>query len=256
MALSSSPTFLKYRANLVRYLHDSYDLNGKSIVEIGCGAGHFLKALCETGKSFGIGYDPSLPEDVLSDERVRFIRDYYSEAHAPKEIDLICCRHVLEHMAQPLEFLSRLRSGLARQRNVTLYFEVPNAEFVFAGMGLWDIIYPHVSYFSLRSFQTLFMRAGFAVHPQQGAPTRVNFFRSRRGFRQPTRQRRRCGRLSTRVFFPAKLSPGVMKRWCGCGQVTSAARNWRERVSVLGSGNEGGDLPQRGTRSGRDWMRR
>ena len=161
--LSSSPTFLKYRANLVRYLHDSYDLNGKSIVEIGCGAGHFLKALCETGKSFGIGYDPSLPEDVLSDERVRFIRDYYSEAHAPKEIDLICCRHVLEHMAQPLEFLSRLRSGLAQQRNVTLYFEVPNAEFVFAGMGLWDIIYPHVSYFSLRSFQTLFMRAGFEV---------------------------------------------------------------------------------------------
>ncbi len=162
-ALSSSPTFLRYRAGLVRHLHDSYDLNGKRIVEIGCGGGHFLRALCETGENFGIGYDPSLPEDAADDERVRFTRDYYSEAHAPEDVDLICCRHVLEHMAQPLEFLSGLRSGLAHQRNVTLYFEVPNAEFVFAGAGLWDIIYPHVSYFNLCSLQTTFMRAGFQV---------------------------------------------------------------------------------------------
>ena len=162
-SLSSSPTFQAYRADLIRHLRSTYGLNGKRIVEIGCGAGHFLRELCEAGGNFGTGYDPSLPEHVVDDDRVRFIRNYYSGGYSAEGIDLICCRHVLEHMADPFEFLSGLKSGLAQQGDVPLYFEVPNAQFVFSGLGLWDIIYPHVSYFSLYSLQSIFIRAGFQV---------------------------------------------------------------------------------------------
>jgi hypothetical protein len=75
----------------------------------------------------------------------------------------VCCRHVLEHVESPFEFLCSLRRWLANNDEVTLYFEVPNADFVFAGSGLWDIIYPHVCYFSLSALQLLFRRAGFEI---------------------------------------------------------------------------------------------
>ena len=66
-SLSSSPTFQSYRAELVKHLCDTYQLRGKHIVEIGCGAGMFLKQLCAWGDNVATGYDPSLPSHAVSD---------------------------------------------------------------------------------------------------------------------------------------------------------------------------------------------
>jgi hypothetical protein len=51
----------------------------------------------------------------------------------------------------------------AESPNATFYFEVPNGSFVLGGDGLWDVIYPHVSYFTEESLRNLFERAGFEV---------------------------------------------------------------------------------------------
>jgi SAM-dependent methyltransferase len=163
-SLSSSPAFQEYSRNLVDRLRARYHLKRKRIVEIGCGRGDILTAFCEQGWNYGVGYDPSFVECGGSGHgNVRFVKDYYSEAYASEPVDFVCCRHVLEHLEHPFQFLSSLREWLSGHGDVTFYFEVPNAEFVFAGAGIWDIIYPHVSYFTLSAFQSLFRRAAFEI---------------------------------------------------------------------------------------------
>ncbi len=56
-----SPRFRDYAAPLVEHLITTYDLHNKVIVEIGCGQGDFLRALCESGDNRGYGYDPGCP---------------------------------------------------------------------------------------------------------------------------------------------------------------------------------------------------
>jgi SAM-dependent methyltransferase len=163
-SLSSSPAFQDYARKVVAQLIQNYGLERKRIVEIGCGGGDFLRELCDAGRNYGTGYDPSFAASADgAGGTVKFIQDYYSETYSSEPVDFVCCRHVLEHVESPFEFLCSLRRWLANNDEVTLYFEVPNADFVFAGPGLWDIIYPHVCYFSLSALQLLFRRAGFEI---------------------------------------------------------------------------------------------
>jgi SAM-dependent methyltransferase len=163
-SLSASPSFQDYARKLVYRLCETYSLERKRIIEIGCGKGDFLRALCDAGNSYGTGYDPSFVESAGSvGGTVKFVQDYYSEAYTSEPVDFLCCRHVLEHIENPFEFLCFLRRSLASHDDVAIYFEVPNAHFVFSDSGLWDIIYPHVCYFSLSALDALFRRAGFEI---------------------------------------------------------------------------------------------
>jgi SAM-dependent methyltransferase len=132
-------------------------------VEIGCGNGAFLKALCLKGNSTGTGYDPSFTGDSSPYSGVSFSNGYFDPPEARRGFDFLICRHVLEHLPSPLEFLLHLRRICAGSPDATFYFEVPNGNFVLGGNGLWDVIYPHVSYFTERSLLNLFERAGFEV---------------------------------------------------------------------------------------------
>src|SRR5699024_2780330 len=68
---------------------------------------------------------------------------------------------VLEHLDDPVTLLRAVRA--TAPRDAVYYLEVPSAEFNFGPDGLWDCIYPHVSYFSAQSFARLVRRAGFAI---------------------------------------------------------------------------------------------
>jgi hypothetical protein len=76
-------------------------------------------------------------------------------------MDFLCCRHVLEHIDGPLQFLQQIRMAIGDRTSVRAYFEVPDASYTFAGPGLWDVIYEHCSYFTKASLQRLFTLAGF-----------------------------------------------------------------------------------------------
>jgi hypothetical protein len=163
-ALDFSPAFQAYAQSLADRLGSRYSLSHKKIVEIGCGNGVFLTKLCTQRENSGIGYDPSFSGDPAPTPNLRFVKGYFGEADAHQDIDFICCRHVLEHLEYPLEFLTDLRAMLHPQsREIHLYFEVPNGVNVLAGDGRWDVIYEHVTYFTERSLCNLLERAGFEV---------------------------------------------------------------------------------------------
>jgi SAM-dependent methyltransferase len=164
-SLHFSPRFQEYARSLAADLIERYDLHGKDIIEIGCGKGEFLSLLCELGENRGVGFDPSyVPGEAGagSPPGMEVIRDFYSERYADRQADLICCRHVLEHLADPRGFLQMVRRVIGG-RNTVVVFEVPNGRCTLRDLAIWDIIYEHCSYFSSDSLAQLFRASGFGV---------------------------------------------------------------------------------------------
>jgi len=163
-SLHCSPRFQQYARALAERLIARYDLHNKEIVEIGCGNGEFLRMLCELGDNRGFGFDPSyVPSPDVVDDRVTFIPAYYSERFAHHQADLICCRHVLEHIDAPREFIAQVRRAIGARADTTAFFEVPNMAFTLRELAIWDIIYPHCSYYTAGSLAYLFGSSGFVV---------------------------------------------------------------------------------------------
>ncbi|GAK58827.1 methyltransferase type 12 [Candidatus Vecturithrix granuli] len=171
-SLHFSPRFQAYAASLAKQLINAYDLHQKTIIEIGCGKGDFLRLLCESGNNCGIGFDRSYePERNETPDRacITFVRDFYSKQYAHYKADFICCRHVLEHIQEPRRFLDEIRQTLGDQSDAVLYFEVPNVMFTLKDLGIWDLIYEHCGYFSRSSLASLFSDCGFQTKHVQEA---------------------------------------------------------------------------------------
>jgi SAM-dependent methyltransferase len=165
-SLHFSPRFQGYAESLAARLIERYDLHGKDIIEIGCGKGDFLRLLCELGDNRGVGFDPSYvpePTGQAIAEQVTFIQDFYSARYADYKADFICCRHVLEHIQFPRDFLTHVRHSIGDRLGVIVFFEVPNALFTLRDLGIWDLIYEHCSYFSASSLSRLFTSCGFDI---------------------------------------------------------------------------------------------
>jgi SAM-dependent methyltransferase len=161
--LTFSPRYRQYAEVTADRLINRYGLDGKRIVEIGCGSGDFLRLLCSAG-NHGEGYDPSQPTSRSAAGRgsVEIIGRNFAAEDA-READFVCCRHVLEHLPQPMDLLRQLRESMAIRAGAAVFFEVPNGLFTLDRLGIWDIIHEHVSYFTPSSLVRAFHGAGFTV---------------------------------------------------------------------------------------------
>lgn len=165
-SLHFSPRFQTYAESIVKRLVEKYRLHDKDIIEIGCGQGEFLKILCKLGHNRGLGFDRSytpVKKNGESQSQVTFIRDYYTQRYAHCKADFVCCRHVLEHIHPPRDFLRALRSTIGNRTETVVFFEVPNLLFMIRDISIWDIIYEHCAYYSELSLIRLFSECGFNV---------------------------------------------------------------------------------------------
>lgn len=165
-SLDHSPVFREYARGLARRLINTYGITQKRVLEIGCGKGHFLSLLCAEGGNSGIGFDPSYEGEQIRDaERgsIEYHKDFYGEKYVTSQGDLVCCRHVFEHIENPVEFLSTVHRTINGDRDVMVYFEVPNVRFILDQLSVWDVIYEHCNYFSRESLEFVFKKSGFEV---------------------------------------------------------------------------------------------
>lgn len=165
-SLHFSPTFRKYADGVARDLIERYNLRGKNIVDIGCGNAEFLALVCALGDNRGLGFDPSFIQgraNLEAGKGVTVIQDYYSERYADYAADFVICRHVLEHIPKPKEFLRNVKGALGASPEAAVFFELPNASFVFQKNGIWDILYEHCFYYSSIALARLFSASGFDV---------------------------------------------------------------------------------------------
>ena len=158
-----SPTFKRFSRVLAEELISSYDIRGKTVLEIGCGKGEFLSLICELGGNRGIGYDPSfVPDRQRSGQDIRFVRKFFTEDTSETAPDLLCCKMTLEHIGETNRFLRSVRS-VANRKDSVVFFQVPDVDRILKEGAFWDVYYEHCSYFSATSLRHLFTGTGFTV---------------------------------------------------------------------------------------------
>lgn len=166
-SLHFSPHFRTYAEQLAQSLIDRYQLHAKTIVDIGCGQGDFLKLICTLSGATGFGFDPSyrVSHNNTADASggVTIIPEAYGESLMDRPAALVCCRHVLEHIPEPVRFLRSIRNTIGARTDTIVFFEVPNALWTVGRLGIWDILYEHCSYFTPTALANAFTQAGFDV---------------------------------------------------------------------------------------------
>ena len=167
-ALHFSATFQEYAVDLADRLIDEYGIRGSKVIDIGCGDGHFLNLICERGSNEGLGFDPSFTPDEDESAAARasgvHIRpESFSASSGLYEADLITCRHVLEHIESPRQFVREIMQMIAPSSDPVFYFEVPDVRYTLERMAIWDLIYEHCSFYSKESLRILFESAGLEV---------------------------------------------------------------------------------------------
>jgi SAM-dependent methyltransferase len=158
-----SPTFNTFNRAIAEELVSTYDIRGKTVLEIGCGKGEFLSLVCKLGGNRGIGYDPSfVPARQRNEQDIRFVREFFAEDTNEVAPDLLCCKMTLEHIGQTHRFLACVRS-VANRKDSVVFFQVPDVDRILKEGAFWDVYYEHCSYFSATSLKHVFTGTGFAV---------------------------------------------------------------------------------------------
>jgi SAM-dependent methyltransferase len=142
-------------------------LDGRTVVEVGCGNGSFLRRVLDRHPTArGVGFDPAYRgEPVALDGRLRFRTAFYGPETAPcaPAADVVLSRHVIEHLEDPVELLRLVRAALQDNVDARVFLETPCIEWIFDHVVVWDIFYEHCSLFTLTSLVEAGRRAGFGA---------------------------------------------------------------------------------------------
>lgn len=159
-----SPRFRQFSQDLASTWVKRHGLEGKTVLEIGCGKGDFIVDMVDAGAGGGIGIDPAYRADRMDRpgaSKVEWIADFYGDAYSHLAADALVCRHTLEHIAPVRDFMQLVRRNTAD--GTVVLFELPDVACVLEDLRFWDIYYEHCSYFSLGSMARLFRATGFDV---------------------------------------------------------------------------------------------
>jgi len=192
-----SVVMTNYYKDIAAYLHEKYHVGNNLVIDIGCGKGMFLKVAAQLFPTMrGLGVDPSYESDRDENppSNLKFVPSIFSADQITECPALVVCRHVLEHIHQPVDFLKSIQLALALFPGVPFFLEVPDLLWILNNRTFWDFCYEHCNYFtpeslshtlSLSGFtpqliQNAFggqylwveaINAPFAVHPNPVAPT-------------------------------------------------------------------------------------
>jgi SAM-dependent methyltransferase len=140
-----STVFQKHLENVKAIIQKYF--SAKSIIEVGCGKGYFLDYMSNSGYNI-TGVDPAYEGNNPNVIKACFDKNLGLTA------DGIVLRHVLEHVLNPLGFLSSIAEANANKGKI--YIEVPCFDWICEHSAWFDIFYEHVNYFRLADFHRMF----------------------------------------------------------------------------------------------------
>jgi len=139
-----SKIFRDHLAQVKELIHQQFQ--GHSLIEVGCGKGYFLEMLESDGFQI-TGFDPTYEGSNPS-----VLRQYFS-ANVSIQAEALILRHVLEHIKDPVGFLSTMNQCNGGGK---IYIEVPCFDWIMKRRAWFDVFYEHVNYFRLSDFHRIF----------------------------------------------------------------------------------------------------
>ncbi len=160
-----STTMVNLRSSQYRHLIETYGLEGKKFLEVGCGRGEFLKVL--TGfpvKAYGVEHRPSLVKTAREDgldvtEGFTETADTLLGENGP--YDVFLSFNFLEHQPCPGVMLDCIYGNLAEEGMGLI--TVPSLEYILQYDGYYELLRDHIAYYTFDTLRYLLESHGFEV---------------------------------------------------------------------------------------------
>ena len=159
-----SKTMVELRRYQYKHLIDSYHLEGKKFIEVGCGQGEFLKVLSEFPvEVHGIEHDPHLVE--LARAQGLDVTEGFTETEdtrfAGGLYDVFLSFNSLEHQPDPSTMLQAIYRNL--EDDAMGLITVPSFEYIMDHNSYYELIRDHLAYYTFETLTPLLERNGFQV---------------------------------------------------------------------------------------------
>lgn len=162
-----STTMTGLRRNQYRHLIETYHLEGKRFLEVGCGRGEFLKVLTEFPvKAYGMEHKADLVEIAKQDglcvwQEFPETKDQVFAGYEEAPYDVFLSFNFLEHQPRPDVMLQAIRHNLAEDGMGLV--TVPSLEYILEKGSYYELIRDHIAYYSFGTLRALLEHNGFEV---------------------------------------------------------------------------------------------
>ncbi len=159
-----SSTMAELRASQYRHLIETYGLEGKKFLEVGCGRGEFLKVLRGFPvKAFGIEHSDRLVKEAEDGLNVTcgFPEAEDTVLGQDGPYDVFLTFNFLEHQPKPGVMLDCIYNNLTDQGMGLV--TVPSLEYSLRHDGYYELIRDHIAYYTLDTLRYLMEHHGFQV---------------------------------------------------------------------------------------------
>jgi len=155
-----------------------YLTENSNIVDFGCGSANIFKEIKKhqlvTGPLTGIDFNPIIDDETVNKLLwdINSLQDLPS-THWPSGIDLAVSTHVLEHVINPVAFLSNIAKNLST--NGKIFIEVPDCshDTDLSNIAFTSVVHgQHIHYYTKDSIAAIAQRAGLKIIKSQQIMTR------------------------------------------------------------------------------------
>ena len=226
----STESGLRDRLLSIRFFpeyHEYVELNSKNkgeLLDVGCGNGEFLEIMKKRGWKVN-GIDAS--KEAVTNSKLRLEKQAVIKIGPVrpgifrKKFDVICMWHVLEHVPNPVAFVSTL-SGLLKP-NGKLIFEVPNASSIlfnaFKNDYNWLMVPEHIFYYSASSLSYLLRKGKMKIIRKDYPPRALLNFSLSIEKIVSKHSHKTFGKLFLFLTFPISIIYGFLAALMGKGEV-------------------------------------
>ena len=149
----------KQKKRAMYFLENGSPGSGAAILEVGCSSGEFFEFLPSVFRRYGI--EPSPSSSATASERgVKVLAPFFEDLDTGDRFDVVAAFSVLEHVRDPIEFLSRARS-VAHDAS-QLWLEVPNSLVPTVGASEY-FGFEHLLHFTEESLRLAMNRTGWRL---------------------------------------------------------------------------------------------
>ncbi|MEG2435712.1 MAG: class I SAM-dependent methyltransferase [Ruthenibacterium sp.] len=149
-----------------QYAHfiEQCHLQGKKIVEVGCGRGEFLKVLTEFPvQAFGIEHKNDLVK-IAQENGLHVTQGFAETAETPIDgapFDAFLSFNFLEHQADPNAMLRCIYNNLATEAYGLI--TVPSFQYILENDGFYELLRDHIANYTEQTFRFVLEKNGFSV---------------------------------------------------------------------------------------------